>query len=136
MYPENPEVTQVIVGSMHMGYTSDTAWDRTHNLFRRKWEPIPLGHSDGRNNAALFRVASFLNHIPRWKNHSRITRESLANHSRITRESLANHSRITFDSLLNHSRITLESLANHSRITRESLANHSRITRESLANHP
>ena len=25
MYPENPEGTQVIVGSMNMGYTSDTA---------------------------------------------------------------------------------------------------------------
>jgi len=48
LYPENPEETQVIVGSMNMGYISDTARDRTHNLFRRKREPIPLGHSDGR----------------------------------------------------------------------------------------
>ena len=47
MYPENPEGTQVIVGSMNMGYISDTARNRTHNLFRPKWEPIPLGHSDG-----------------------------------------------------------------------------------------
>ena len=33
MYPENPEETQVIVGSMNMGYISDTARNRTHNLF-------------------------------------------------------------------------------------------------------
>ena len=46
MYPENPEETQVIVGSMNMGYISDTARNRTHNLFRPKREPIPLGHSD------------------------------------------------------------------------------------------
>ena len=47
MYPENPEGTQVIVGSMNMGYISDTARNRTHNLLRPKREPIPLGHSDG-----------------------------------------------------------------------------------------
>ena len=47
MYPENPEGTQVIVGSMNMGYIFDTARNRTHNLFRPKREPIPLGHSDG-----------------------------------------------------------------------------------------
>ena len=42
----NPEGTQVIVGSMNMGYISDTARNRTHNLFRPKQEPIPLVHSD------------------------------------------------------------------------------------------
>ena len=47
MFPENPEGTQVIVGSMNMEYISDTARNRTHNLFRPKREPIPLGHSDG-----------------------------------------------------------------------------------------
>ena len=47
IYPENPEETQVIVGSMNIGYISDTARNRTHNLFRHKREPIPLGHSDG-----------------------------------------------------------------------------------------
>ena len=47
MYPVNPKGTQVIVGSMNMGYISDTARNRTHNLFRTKREPIPLGHSDG-----------------------------------------------------------------------------------------
>ena len=46
MYPENPRETQVIVGSMNMGYISDTTRNRTHNLFRLKREPIPLGHSD------------------------------------------------------------------------------------------
>ena len=47
MYPENPEGTQVIVGSMNMGYISDdNASNRTHNLFRPKRELIPLGHSD------------------------------------------------------------------------------------------
>ena len=45
--PENPEGTQVIVGSMNMGYISDTARNRTPNLFRPKRESIPLGHSDG-----------------------------------------------------------------------------------------
>ena len=47
MYPENPEGTQVIVGSMNMGYISDIARNRTHNPFRPKCAPIPLGHSDG-----------------------------------------------------------------------------------------
>ena len=46
MYPENPEGTQVIVGSMNMGYIFDTARNRTPNLFRPKRESIPLGHSD------------------------------------------------------------------------------------------
>ena len=46
MYPENPEGTQVIVGSMNMGYVFDTARNRIHNLFRPKREPIPLGHSE------------------------------------------------------------------------------------------
>ena len=49
MYPENPEGTQVIVGSMNMGYISDTARNRTHNLFRPKRVSIPLGHNDGRS---------------------------------------------------------------------------------------
>ena len=47
MYPENPEETQVNVGSMNMGCISDTARNRTHNLFRYTQEPIPLGHNDG-----------------------------------------------------------------------------------------
>ena len=47
MYPENPEGAQVILDSMNMGYISDTARNRIHNLFRPKREPIPLGHSDG-----------------------------------------------------------------------------------------
>ena len=42
MYSENPEGTKVIIGSMNMGYISDTARNRTHNLFRPKWEPISL----------------------------------------------------------------------------------------------
>ena len=46
MYPENPERTQVIVGSMNMGYISDTARNRTHNLFRPKREMIPLDYRD------------------------------------------------------------------------------------------
>ena len=44
MYPENPQGTQVIVGSMNMGYIYDTARNQTHNLFRPKREQIPLGH--------------------------------------------------------------------------------------------
>ena len=46
MYRENRE-TQVIVGSMNMGYDiiSDTARNRTHNLFHLKCVPIPLGLS-------------------------------------------------------------------------------------------
>ena len=47
MYPENPEETQVIVGFMNMGCISDTARNRTRNLFHPKRELIPLGHSDG-----------------------------------------------------------------------------------------
>ena len=59
MCPENPEGTQVIVGSMNMGYISYTARNRTHNLFRPKREPITLGHSDGRNwNANLLSSAN------------------------------------------------------------------------------
>ena len=46
IYTENPEETRVIVGSMNMGYGSDTARNRTHNLFRPKCAPIP-GDSDG-----------------------------------------------------------------------------------------
>ena len=46
MYSENLEGTRVIVGSMNMGYISDTARNRTHNMFRPRREPIPLGHSD------------------------------------------------------------------------------------------
>ena len=41
-----PKGPKLIVGSMNMGYISDTARNRTHNLFRPKQEPIPLGHSD------------------------------------------------------------------------------------------
>ena len=48
MHSENPEGTKVIVGSMNMRYISDTARNRTHNLFRPKREPIPLDHNDGR----------------------------------------------------------------------------------------
>ena len=57
MYLENPEGTQVIVGLMNMGYISDTARNRTHNLFRPKRESIPLGHSDG----ILFGIFVYLN---------------------------------------------------------------------------
>ena len=42
MYPENPEGTQAIVGSMNMGYRSDTTKNQTNNLFRPKCAPIPL----------------------------------------------------------------------------------------------
>ena len=56
MYPENAEGTQVIVGSMNMGYISGTVRNRTHNLIRHKREPIPLGglgHSDGLENDSV-----------------------------------------------------------------------------------
>ena len=39
--------TRVILGSMNMGYVSDTARTRTRNRFHPKCAPIPLGHSDG-----------------------------------------------------------------------------------------
>ena len=42
MYPGKPEGTQVIAGSMNMEYISDTARNRTHNLFRPKRKPIQL----------------------------------------------------------------------------------------------
>ena len=60
MYPENPEGTQVTVGSMNMGYISDTARNRAHNLFRPKREPIPLGHSDGHLCTIISTVARIL----------------------------------------------------------------------------
>ena len=60
MYPENPEGTQVIVGSMNMGYLSDTARNRTHNLFRPKRESIPLGHSDGFNRLSVIDFLVFI----------------------------------------------------------------------------
>ena len=74
MYPENPEGTQVIVGSMNMGYISDTVRNRTHNLIRHKRKPMPLGHSDGLENDSvksmvtvsdswINAVQSFLNQI-------------------------------------------------------------------------
>ena len=52
MYPENPEETQVNVGSMNMGYILR---NRTHTLFRPKCEPIPLGHSDDHRNFQLIK---------------------------------------------------------------------------------
>ena len=53
MYPENPEGTQVIVGSMNMGYIFDTVRNRTHNRIRHTREPIPLGHSYGLVNDSV-----------------------------------------------------------------------------------
>ena len=48
MCPENPEGTQVIVGSMNMGYDIYPTLPgiRTHCLFHPKCLPISLGHSD------------------------------------------------------------------------------------------
>ena len=46
MYPENPEGTQEIVGSVNMGSVSDTTRNQTRNLFHLKCMPIPLSHSD------------------------------------------------------------------------------------------
>ena len=62
MYPENPKGTQVILGSMNMGYVSDTPTvsTRTHNLFRPKREPIPLGHSDGLNTQSVSETTGIL----------------------------------------------------------------------------
>ena len=50
--------TQVIVGSINMGYISNTARAQTRNLFRPKCAPIPLGHSGG------FGAARFLWSLP------------------------------------------------------------------------
>ena len=47
------EPRRVIVGSMNMGYISDTVRNRTHNLIRHKREPIPLDHSDGLENDSV-----------------------------------------------------------------------------------
>ena len=50
MYPENPEGTQVVVGSMNMGYIyiyPTLPGIELTTCFRPKREPIPLGHSDG-----------------------------------------------------------------------------------------
>ena len=46
MYLENSEGTLVFVGSMNMGYISDTARNRAHNLSHINREPIQLGHND------------------------------------------------------------------------------------------
>ena len=48
MYLENPEGTQVISGTTNIGYDIylNTARTRTHNLFCRKRQLIPLGHSN------------------------------------------------------------------------------------------
>ena len=53
--PREPEGTQVIVGSMNMGYISDTTRNQTHNLFHPKREPIPLCHSAGHLSLARVR---------------------------------------------------------------------------------
>ena len=63
MYPENPGGTQVIVGSVNMGYISDTARNRTHNLFHPRREPIPLSHSDGLLQWISGRYASIPNSL-------------------------------------------------------------------------
>ena len=49
MYPENPEGTRVIVGSMNMGYDMNPTLPGIEltTYFRPKCAPIPLGHSDG-----------------------------------------------------------------------------------------
>ena len=59
MYPENPEGTRAIVGSMNTGYISDTARNRAHNLFRPKREPIPLCYSDGHHCEYRFPIFHF-----------------------------------------------------------------------------
>ena len=47
MYPENPEGTQVIIGSMILEYVSDIARTRTRNMFRPKCASLLLGRSNG-----------------------------------------------------------------------------------------
>ena len=48
MYPDNLEGDPSNRWLIEQGkYISDTARNRTHNLFRPKQEPIPLRHSDG-----------------------------------------------------------------------------------------
>ena len=63
MYRENRErerETHVIVGSMNMGYDiiSDTAKNRTHDLFHLKCTSIPLGLSSD-----IWRNATEINSI-------------------------------------------------------------------------
>ena len=64
MCPKNPEGTQAIVRSMiyehEIWYISDTARDRTHNLFCHKCATIPLGHSDGQ----MFVILATSDHLP------------------------------------------------------------------------
>ena len=61
--PREPEGTEVIVGSMNMGYISDTARNRIHNLFRPKREPIPLGHSAFCFLMFVFLIPHFINTV-------------------------------------------------------------------------
>ena len=63
MYPENPEGTQVIVGSVNMGYISDAARNRSHNLFRPKRVSIPLGNTDGLHFLSWSRRSSWWWHV-------------------------------------------------------------------------
>ena len=66
MYPENPEGTQVIVGSMNMGYIFDTARNQTHNLFCPKWELIQWRHF----NFFLGEKFFFTGQLKNWKKNS------------------------------------------------------------------
>ena len=50
--PKRPKY--IIVGSINVGYISDTARNRTHNLYCPKREPMPLCHSDGLRRFVCF----------------------------------------------------------------------------------
>ena len=56
---ENPERTRVvIVGSINMGYISETARIRTHNLFRLKCAPTPIDRSVGIGQRNRYSIAT------------------------------------------------------------------------------
>ena len=62
MYPENPEETRVIVVSVNViWYLSNTARNRTRNLFHPKCMPIPLGHSDDYSTLVWNSICKFQN---------------------------------------------------------------------------
>ena len=60
MYPENFRRDPSNRRLNEHGILSGTARNRTHDLFRPKWEPIPLGHS---NNHASSSFLYFANHV-------------------------------------------------------------------------
>ena len=105
-----------------MGYISDTARNRTHNLFRSKREPIPLGHSDGHITLQFIKSHHITFHS--------ITSHRIASHC-ITSHSITLH-HIALHYITSH-HITLQFFKSH-HITFHSIPFHS-IPFHSITSH-